>query len=51
MGIDLDAITLGYCESGTSRPALKRRLELLCEIWKLKFLYTEYRAQLRDQRL
>lgn len=35
MGADLDAITLGYCESADSRPALKYRLELLCEIWKL----------------
>jgi hypothetical protein len=34
-GIDLDAITLDYCQSSDSRPALKRRLELLCEIWKL----------------
>jgi hypothetical protein len=34
-GADLDAITLGYCESHDSRPALKRRLELLSEIWKL----------------
>ncbi len=34
-GIDLSAITLGYCKSDDSRPALKRRLELLCEIWKL----------------
>jgi hypothetical protein len=32
--LDLDAVTLDYCESGNSRPALKRRLELLCEIWK-----------------
>ena len=34
---DLDAITLDYCKSIDSRPlaALKRRLELLCEIWKL----------------
>jgi hypothetical protein len=35
VGVDLDVITLGYCESGDSRPALKRRLELLCEIWKI----------------
>ncbi len=35
VGIDLNAITLGYCESDDSRPALKHRLELLCEIWKL----------------
>lgn len=35
MGTDLDAITLGYCESDDSRPTLKRRLELLCEIWEL----------------
>jgi hypothetical protein len=35
MGTDLDAITLGYCEFDDSRPALKCRLELLCEIWKL----------------
>jgi hypothetical protein len=35
VGTDLDVITLGYCESGGSRPALKRRLELLCEIWKI----------------
>jgi hypothetical protein len=34
-GADLDAITLDYCQSSDSRPALKRRLELLCEIWKL----------------
>jgi hypothetical protein len=34
-GIDLDAITLDYCQSVDSRPALKRRLELLCKIWKL----------------
>jgi hypothetical protein len=34
-GTDLDAITLDYCQSSDSRPALKRRLELLCEIWKL----------------
>jgi hypothetical protein len=34
-GTDLDAITLDYCNSSDSRVALKRRLELLCEIWKL----------------
>jgi hypothetical protein len=39
-GTDLDAITLDYCDSSDSRPALKRRLELLCEIWKL-FLDTK----------
>jgi hypothetical protein len=32
--VDLDAVTLDYCESSDSRAALKRRLELLCEIWE-----------------
>jgi hypothetical protein len=35
VGTDLDAITLDYCQSSDSRPALKRRLELLCEIWEI----------------
>jgi hypothetical protein len=34
-GTDLDAITLDFCQSRDSRPALKRRLELLCEIWEI----------------
>ena len=34
-GADLDALTLDYCQSSDSRPALKRRLELLCEIWEI----------------
>jgi hypothetical protein len=34
-GIDLDALTLDYCQSSDSRPALKRRLELLCETWEI----------------
>jgi hypothetical protein len=35
VGIDLDTLTLDYCQSSDSRPALKRRLELLCEIWEI----------------
>jgi len=31
---DLDVLTLDYCQSSDSRPALKRRLELLREIWQ-----------------
>jgi hypothetical protein len=32
---DLDALTFDYCQSSDSRPALKRRLELLREIWQI----------------
>ena len=34
-GTNLDAITIEFCQSKDSRPALKRRLELLCEIWEI----------------
>lgn len=34
-GTDLDTLTLDYCQSSDSCPALKRRLELLCEIWEI----------------
>lgn len=34
-GSNLDAITLDYCQSNDSRPALKHRLELLSEIWAI----------------
>jgi hypothetical protein len=34
-GTDLDAIALDYCRSIDSRAALKRRLELLSEIWAI----------------
>lgn len=34
-GNDLDGLTLTYCQSSDSRPALKRRLELLCKVWEI----------------
>ncbi|KAM6489220.1 hypothetical protein JOM56_015390 [Amanita muscaria] len=34
-GVDLDAITLDYCQSSDSRPTLKGRLEVLREIWEI----------------
>jgi hypothetical protein len=33
--IDFDALTLDYCQSSDTRPALKCRLKLLCEIWEI----------------
>ena len=35
MNLNLDAVTLAYCELSNSCAVLKHQLELLCEIWEI----------------